>query len=93
MGYKIEFNWQLKLKPEYGLPKNLVRGRVYKFKKPEERLYPINIPIELWDYIHKFPLAKIEISEVSISKNQTEGKFKIIKIFLRDSDEKRNYIQ
>lgn len=77
MGYKVEFNWVLKLKPEYGLPKKLIPGRIYKFKKPEERIYPVNIPIELWDYEHKYLLAKIEILEFRISQNKTEGKFKI----------------
>jgi len=84
MGYKIEFNWVLKLRPEYGLPKKLEKGKVYNFKKPEERIYPLHIPIGLCDYNalknpEKF-LAKVEILEFKVSKNKTEGKFKIIKI-------------
>ena len=81
MGYKIEFNWVLKLKPENGLPKKLEKGKIYNFKKPEERIYPLHIPIGLCDY--KSPsqfLAKVEILEFRVSKNKTEGKFKILKI-------------
>ena len=81
MGYKIEFNWWLKLKPKYGLPKKLEKGRVYNFKKPEERIYPIGIPIELHCYQHDNPLALVKITEFKITKNKTEGKFKIIKVF------------
>ena len=80
MGYKIEFNWVLKLKPEYGLPKKIEKGKVYNFQKPEERIYPLHIPIGLCDYKNpdKF-LAKVEILEFKVSKNKTEGKFKILK--------------
>ena len=79
MGYKIEFNWVLKLKPEYGLPQKLEKGKVYNFKKPEERIYPLHIPIGLCNY--KDPnqfLAKVGIIEFKVSKNKTEGKFKIL---------------
>ena len=78
MGYKIEFNWQLKLKPQFGLPKELKVGEIYNFKKSEERIYPIDIPIEHWDYEHNHPLAKIKILEFKVSKNKTEGKFRIM---------------
>lgn len=80
MGYKIEFNWWLKLKPQHGLPKKLEKGRVYNFKKPEERIYPINIPIELWTYSHDCAIAIVKIIKIKITKNKTEGKFKIVKI-------------
>ena len=81
MGYKIEFNWVLKLRPEYGLPKKLEVGKVYNFKKPEERIYPLHIPIEMCDYRNPENfLAKVEILEFKVSKNKTEGKFKIIEI-------------
>ena len=80
MGYKIEFNWVLRLKPEYGLPKKLEKGKIYEFRKPEERIYPINMPIGLCDYKSDEILASIIITEFKVSKNKTEGKFKILKI-------------
>jgi len=79
MGYKVEFNWVLKLRPEYGLPKKLEKGKIYSFKKPEERVYPLHIPIELKDNSDKM-LAKVEVLEFKVSKNKTEGKFKIIEV-------------
>ena len=81
MGYKIEFNWVLKLRPEYGLPKKLEKGKIYNFKKPEERIYPLHIPIDFCDYRNpdKF-LAKVEVLEFKVSKNKTEGKFKILEL-------------
>ena len=33
MGYKFEFNWALKLKPEQGFPENPKKGETYAFKK------------------------------------------------------------
>lgn len=80
MGYRIEFNWVLKLKPEYGLPEKLEKGKVYNFKKPEERIYPINMPIGLCNYKNDEILASIIITEFKVSKNKTEGKFKILSI-------------
>jgi len=80
MGYKIEFNWVLKLKPENGMPKKLEIGKVYDFKKPEERIYPIKTPIGLGGYKSDQILATIEVTEFKVSKNKTEGKFKILEI-------------
>lgn len=80
MGYKIEFNWQLKLKPQFGLPKKIEKGKIYNFKKPEERIYPLGIPIEVWDYAHDRALTKVEILEFKVSKNKTEGRFKALEI-------------
>lgn len=78
MGYKIEFNWVLKLRPEYGLPKNLEKDKIYSFRKPEERIYPINMPIGLCGYKSDEILATIIVTEFKVSKNKTEGKFKIL---------------
>jgi len=80
MGYKIEFNWVLKLKPEYGLPKKLEKGKIYNFKKPEERIYPLNMSIGLCSYKSDEILAKIIVTEFKVSPNKTEGKFKILKV-------------
>jgi len=80
MGYKIEFNWVLKLKPEYGLPKKLEKDKICSFRKLEERIYPINMPIGLYDYKSDKILATIIVTEFKVSKNKTEGKFKILKV-------------
>lgn len=84
MGYKIEFNWVLKLKPENGLPKKLEKGKIYEFRKPEERIYPINMPFGLGDYKSDEILATIIVTEFKVSKNKTEGKFRILKIYQQE---------
>lgn len=63
------------------MPKKLEKGKVYNFQKPEERIYPLYIPIGLCDYKNpdKF-LAKVEVLEFKVSKSNTKGKFKIIEI-------------
>lgn len=80
MGYKIEFNWVVKLKSEHGLPKKLEKGKIYNFKKPEERIYPLHIPIELKDNSDKI-LSKIEVMEFKVSKNKNRRKVQNIRNF------------
>lgn len=80
MGYKIEFNWVLKLKPQYGSPEKLEIGKVYEFQKPEERIYPLNMPIGLCNYKSDEIIAKIIVTEFKVSKNKTEGRFKILEV-------------
>jgi hypothetical protein len=80
MGYKIEFNWVLKLEKNQKVPP-LKIGKVYNFKKQEERIYPLHIPIGLCHDKSRYDiLAKIEILEFKVSKNKTEGKYKIIEL-------------
>jgi len=81
MGFKTEFNWVLKLKPEQGLrEEELELGKEYRFYKNEYRVYPLDIPIDLlnedWEAV-----AKIIIIEVSNFEGKTTGKYKVIKIY------------
>ena len=81
MGYKIEINWVLKLAP-YQLrlgKESLVKGCIYEFEKNEERIYPVNIPIELVDE-NWIVLAEISILEVTIGSGKTKGKYKVLAI-------------
>lgn len=42
MGFKTEFNWALKLKPENGLDEVILKeGGIYEFVKDEHRVYPL----------------------------------------------------
>jgi|Deesub1362A_J573_1020465.scaffolds.fasta_scaffold01835_6 hypothetical protein len=79
MGYKIEINWVLKL-PSHQIfqdKESLKEGEIYEFEKAEERLYPLNLPIELvnenWEI-----LAEISIVEITISNGKTKGKYKVL---------------
>ncbi|MBU0758722.1 MAG: DUF2584 family protein [Nanoarchaeota archaeon] len=81
MGQMIEFNWLLKLKPEQGLDeKNLEPGREYKFLKKEERLYPIEIPIDLvnleWEIV-----ANVVVKEYTVRKDETKGKYMVLRVY------------
>jgi len=87
MGFKTEFNWALKLKPENGLDEsNLEKGKIYEFSKEEYRIYPVNIPIDLinqnWE-----PVAKIIIIEFKNVNGKTSGRYKVLKIY--EGEEKR----
>ncbi|MBN2422673.1 DUF2584 family protein [Candidatus Woesearchaeota archaeon] len=69
----------MKLKPEQGLnEQELEENKTYLFNKKEERVYPINIPIDLvnqdWEVI-----AKVLIKEITIKQDQTNGKFFVLK--------------
>ena len=48
MGFKVEFNWILKIKDQEQL-KNLKKGEARIFHKKEQRIYPVGIPIFLAD--------------------------------------------
>ena len=81
MGYKIEINWVLKVSSHQHLKSgnSLEKGSVYNFEKNEERIYPVNIPIELvsedWEV-----LAEVSILEVTVSHGKTRGKYKVLAI-------------
>lgn len=81
MGFKTEFNWALKLKPEQGLnEESLEIGKIYDFSKREYRTYPIDMPIDLinqnWEVV-----AKVIVVESKNSDGKTQGKYKVIKIY------------
>ena len=80
MGYKAEFNFVLKLKPEQGYPKKLELGKNYLFEKTDERIYPRGIPIDLVDK-DWHPQAKVVVEDVVISENKTRGNFKVIYLY------------
>ncbi len=89
MGFKTEFNWVLKLKPEQGLREDeLEIGTEYRFFKEEYRTYPLNIPIDLvnsdWEAV-----AKVIIIEFNNFEEKTTGKYKVIKKF---NEEERKFL-
>ena len=87
MGYKTEFNWMMKLKPDQGLDeKNLEEGKEYFFVKDDERIYPINVPIQLINQNCE-AVAKIVVTKVSIKKGKTAGAYKVLKIYSGDEKE------
>ncbi len=89
MGFQVEFNWALKLKPDQGLnEEELEEGRIYKFEKEGYRIYPIDIPIDLinqnWEGIAKVVITKIELEE-----GKTLGSYRVLEIY---SEEKKKVL-
>jgi hypothetical protein len=86
MGFKTEFNWVLKL-PD--LDKLVLEvGNEYEFTKSENRIYPINRPIDLIDDRWN-AIARIKISEVKYTQDSTLGKYSIMKIY---SDSEKEFL-
>lgn len=84
MGFKIEFNYVLKLKPENGLvEENLKEGDIYNFVKNDYRIYPLDQPIDLinrnWEV-----LAWVIVIEVFCADNKTLGKYQVEKIYNKE---------
>jgi len=76
MGFEIKFNWALQIEE----PKNLSEGEVYDFIKSGNRIFPIEIPIDLINS-RREAVAKVHILEFSSTKTETKGKYKVIKIY------------
>lgn len=76
MGFQVKFNWALQIDE----PTDLVEGRVYDFIKSGNRVFPIEIPIDLINSSRE-AVAKIHILEFCNNKIETRGKYKIIKIY------------
>ena len=80
MGFKTEFNWALKLKPEQGLAEDLKVDGIYSFSKDEYRVYPVGVPIDLLNDLWEV-IAKVVIVKCINHDEKTEGKYKVIKIY------------
>ena len=80
MGYKIEINWALKLKPEEGFPEKLELNQTYNFHKKETRIYPLDCNLQLinkdWEVF-----GEVQIQEYTLNGKETKGKFKVTKIY------------
>jgi len=90
MDFKVEFNWALKLKPENGLKEEeLEAGKTYEFWKSGNRIYPLNIPIDLinqnWEAV-----AKIIIVEFKNLENRCLGEIQGDKALRRGRKENFN---
>lgn len=87
--------WQqenyLKLSREQGLPRDdeLKKGRIFKFKKPGNRLYALDEPLDLISADWKAK-AKVLIREFSVGKGRTEGEFIIAKTLTKKDSEAIN---
>lgn len=80
MGYKLEFNTILSV-PEGQLDlANLAVGKTYEVTKSGERLFVLNIPIDLCGDDYQF-IAKVVIRKLTLSRDKTELLVEVLKLF------------
>lgn len=80
MGYKLEFNTILSIKSGTLDASELVAGKQYTTIKDGERLFPLNIPIDLCDSEYQF-YAKVAVRKLVLYGGKTELHFDVLKIF------------
>lgn len=76
MGFEIKFNWALQAEPKEKLEENLVCA----FAMHGNRAFPIDTPIDLLNFKRE-AMAKVKVLEYTNAKNETKGKFKVVKIY------------
>lgn len=87
MGYLLEINSLLKIPKTSGIDlKKIKAGEKYTVEKQGERLYPLNIPLDLCDEDYKY-YGKVVIRKLSLEKGKTVLEFEVIKVF--DQEESR----
>ena len=80
MGYHLEFNCLLVV-PNTELDLSTLEiGKRYKVEKKEERLYPLNIPIEICDKNYKY-YGKVAVRKLSLETGKTFLEIEVLKIF------------
>lgn len=80
MGYQLKFNCLL-VAPEGVLPLDaLEAGKRYSLEKEGERLYPLNIAIELSDAAYRY-VAKVAVRKLTLERNKTSLEIEVLKVF------------
>jgi len=88
MGYHLEFNCLLSV-PKTTLDlATLETGKRYQLVKEKERLYPLNIPIEICDDTYRY-YGKVAVRKLTLEKGKTSLEIEVLKIF--DANESAVY--
>lgn len=82
MGFSVTFNWVLQVNPPDVLE---IKAR-YEFEKEGNRIFPLNMPIDLIDK-NRNAMAKIKVITFQNTLEKTKGEYEILKIYT--DDEKR----
>ena len=80
MGYQIKFNCLLTVSKTDLSLQDLVVGQRYNITKDGERLYPLNIPIEVCDDDHVY-YGKVAVRKLTLEAEKTSLEFEVLKIF------------
>jgi len=81
MGFILEVNSLLVIPPNAGLNLGKIKiGERYTVEKEGERLYPLNIPIEICNekYIY---YGKMAVRKLTLKKNKTILRIEVLKVF------------
>lgn len=76
MSFPVRFNWVLQIEA----PSQLQVGKTYTFTKPDNRVFPIGIPLDLIN-LEREAIAKIKVTEFTQNGEQTTGTFTVIKVY------------
>jgi len=76
MGYSVKFNWALKISP----PDPIALNCSYEFSKSGNRIFPIDIAIDLIDE-DRTAIAKVKIKSFTNDGLTTTGRFEVVKIY------------
>lgn len=86
MGYSLEFNCLLVV-PEGSLDLTKIEvGVKYNLIKDKERLYPLNIPIEICDQNYKY-FGKVAVRKLTLEAGKTTLEIEVLKIFSSEESE------
>jgi hypothetical protein len=94
MGYHLEFNCLLVVpKTELDLT-NLEVGKRYPLDKEGERLYPLNIPIEICDDDYRY-YGKVAVRKLTLEAGKTSLEIEALRIFNQNEAEvyTKNFIK
>lgn len=80
MGYKLEINTILSIPPNQLNLTDLEVGKIYSITKSGERLFVLNIPIDLCNDSYNF-LAKVAIRKLTLIRDKTILEFEVLKKF------------
>ena len=80
MGYKVEFNTILSVPGDVLDVSSLEIGKIYEVTKDGERIFPLNIPIDLSDESYHF-VAKVVVRKLTLEKGKTTLFIEVQKIF------------
>jgi hypothetical protein len=80
MGYHLEINSLLVVPREVIDLKSLEVGKRYQISKDKERLYPLNIPIEICDDAYQY-FGKVAIRKLTLEMGKTSLEIEVLKVF------------
>jgi hypothetical protein len=83
MGYLLEFNCLLRVPGSQIDLRHIAVGQRYRIEKDKERLYPLNIPIEICDEDYRY-YGKVVVRKLTLETGKTSLEIEVIKVFSAD---------